>query len=185
MAAAPPPPPPPYTHTHTRKHAASKESTQRPKATASRSWICLLQISRDNLAITVTERWEDDFGWACVVEEGGGRDVCVLRAHIWHLQAPLRCTERLHILIKVLFGLSWWHEPLIICNRVSLLTSNILVHLWCLVCRLSTLLPAGPSLFESLSLFNADYNFTYLFLFFCINGKEMTLVKNFFLKTFN
>lgn len=114
-----------HARTHTHTHCQEGERTQRPNATASRSWICLLQISRDIFAITVTERWEDDFGWALVRRKEEG----CLRAqgscwheHRTHTHAPLQCTEQLPIRIKILFGLSWRHEPLIICNRVSLLT---------------------------------------------------------------
>lgn len=97
-------------------HAARKESTQRPNATASRSWICLLQISRDILAITVTERWENDFGWARAEEEAGTsvRSGLVL--------APMRVIKHTYMHRATpcynwgLFGLSCWHEPLIICN---------------------------------------------------------------------
>ena len=107
MAAAP--------HTH----AAREESTQGPNATASHSCVCLLQISRDILAIAVTERWEDDF-WLNFCSGGG---VCALRAHaLTHSHALFWRTEQLHILIKILFGLSCWHLPLIVCNWVSPLT---------------------------------------------------------------
>lgn len=150
-------------------HAARKESTQRPNATASRTWICLLQISRDILAIIVTERWEDGFGWACVEEEGG--DVFALRAHVGVnacASTPLRCTEQLHILIKVLFGLSCWHEPSIICCWVSLLTW--MIHL-------------TPIFYQSTcGVWSADWavgcQLSSTFNFSCINFSINTLVRN-------
>lgn len=115
-----------------RTHAARKESTQRPNATASHSWICLLQISRDNLAITEPERWGDNFGRACGEgEEEPGR-LCAQGSRFGvdssastRTSAPVRCEQQVNILIRVSFGLNWWHEPLIIRKWVSTVVSEL------------------------------------------------------------
>lgn len=126
-----------------------KESTQRPNATASHSWICLLQISRDILAITAAECWGDDFVRACVDERGGGLVLTWTHVHYstflcTHMHL-LDAAQQLYTLIKVLLGLSCWHASLTMCNCDSVCTWIIQVtpisFSTCGVCRLSCQLP--------------------------------------------